>query len=85
MNSRFPSAVWSFSAQSGWNFVHQQLANMPPFRSLRAAKSSNVSSVSALITRSAMRATYSAPAPESTNDEGPHSRMFTRVGPFDWR
>jgi hypothetical protein len=34
--------------------VHQQLANMPLFRSTRAAKSSNVSGVSALIVKSDM-------------------------------
>ena len=38
--------------------MHQQLANMPLFRSTRAAKSSNVSGVSALIVKSDMPATY---------------------------
>ena len=49
-----PSALWPFSAQSVWKCVHQQLANMPLFRSTRAAKSSNVSGVSALIVQSDM-------------------------------
>jgi hypothetical protein len=53
-----PSAPWPFSAQSGWKCVHQQLANMPLFRSTRAAKSSNVSGVSALIVKSGMPAKY---------------------------
>ncbi len=54
LSARFPSALWPFSAQSGWNFVHQQLANMPLVRPTRAAKSSNVSGVSALIVWSDM-------------------------------
>jgi len=55
----FPSALWPFSAQSGWNFVHQQPANMPLFRrSTRAAKSSNVSGVSALSAKSDIPGTY---------------------------
>jgi len=58
LSARFPPALWPFSAQSGWNFVHQQPANIPLFRSTRAAKSSNVSGVSALIVKSDMPATY---------------------------
>jgi len=57
LSARFPSRLWPFSAQLGWNFVHQQPANMPPFRSTRAAKSSKVSDVSALIVKSDMLAT----------------------------
>jgi hypothetical protein len=57
LNARLSSSVLSGSRSSGWNHVHQQLANMPLLRSTRAAKSSKVSGVSDLIVKSDMVAT----------------------------
>jgi hypothetical protein len=55
--ARLSSTVLPGTRSSGWNHVHQQLANMPLFRSTRAAKSSNVAGVSALTVKSDMVAT----------------------------